>query len=151
MTVEYVLDVVEQAIADRVVPAVRLVEAISFVIPDHGSPDNDVVLAGEEVGDRAIVAAAAEKVLQPGRVPEDDEMAAPCLESRITEQLFCSVSGAVDDDAILQVLDLLPILELPHPEPNGTLREIGDKFRQQDAGIDQPCAVFTPNLVRMPE
>src|SRR5215212_2018099 len=149
--VENVLDVVEQAIANRIVPAVRRIEAVPFVIPDHRSPDNDVILAGEEVGDRSIFATATEEVLQPGGIPEDDEMAATGLERLIIEQLFCSVPGAVDDDVFFQVLDLLPVLELPGPEPDAALLEIGNQFRQQNAGIDQPCAVFASNLVRAPK
>src|SRR5262249_12043846 len=149
--VENVLDVVEQAIANRIVPAVRLVEEVPFVIPDHSSPDNDVPLAGEEVGERAVFAAAAEEGLQPGGVPEDDKMTSTCLQGLIIEQLFCSVSGAVDDNILLQVLDLLPVRELLRPEPNGTPLEIGNQFRQQNAGIDEPRAVFASNLVRVLE
>src|SRR5262249_23640722 len=107
----------------------------------------DVALAGEEIGERSIFAAAAEEVLQPGGVPEDDEMASTCLQGLIIEQLSCSVSGAVDDDIFLQVLDLLPVRELLRPEPNGTPLEISSQFRQQNSGIDEPRAVFASNLV----
>src|SRR5262249_10894592 len=122
--VENALDVVQQAIANRIVPAVRRVEEVPFVIPDHGSPDNDVTLADEEVWEGAVFAAAAQEVLQPGGVPEDDKMASTRLQGLIIEQLFCSVAGAVDDDIFLQVLDLLPVRELLRPEPNGTPLEI---------------------------
>src|SRR5262245_66367119 len=97
MAVENVLDVVQQAIANRIIPAVRLVEEVPFVMPDHGSPDNDVPLAGEDVGERSMFAAAAEEVLQPGGVPEDDKMASACLKGLIIEQLLCTVSGRSEE------------------------------------------------------
>src|ERR1700716_3981498 len=70
MALENLLDVVDQVIADRFVRTIRRVEEVSLVDLDR-SPDDDVVLAGEEVGGHIDLASAAEEINQPGGISQD--------------------------------------------------------------------------------
>jgi hypothetical protein len=84
MALENLVDVVDQVIADRFVRTIRRVEVVSLVELDR-SPDDDVVLAGEEVGDHIVLASAAEEILQPGGISQDDEKAAARPERLVVE------------------------------------------------------------------
>src|SRR5262249_26499690 len=116
VTVEHLLDVVEEPVADRLVPGVARVEVIALVAAEHRPADHDVALAAEQIGDDLVLAAAAEQVFELAGVFEHDQVSTAGFERLIVEQRLRAEPGAVDDDGLGEGLDLMAVAKLPPPD-----------------------------------